>query len=105
MRLDDFSNRLSAALLASVQTRRQQLSDARALLAQRSPEMRVQIESHRLLALWKRLQGVSPVSVLNRGFVIMRDEQGRPVPRRAGVRAGQKLSAEFSDGELPVRAE
>jgi exodeoxyribonuclease VII large subunit len=105
LRLDDFANRLSAALLASVQGRRQQLAEARALLAQRSPETRVQIESHRLLALWKRLQGASPKSVLNRGFVIMRDESGRPVPRRAGVRAGQKLSAEFGDGELPVRAE
>jgi exodeoxyribonuclease VII large subunit len=105
LRLDDFSNRLSAALLASVQRRRQQLSEARAALAQRSPETRVQIESHRLLALWKRLQGASPVSVLHRGFVIMRDEQGRPVPRRAGVRAGQKLAAEFGDGTLPVRAE
>ncbi len=105
LRLDDFSNRLSAALLASVQGRRQQLSEARAALAQRSPETRVQIESHRLLALWKRLQGASPKSVLNRGFVIMRDEQGRPVPRRVGVRAGQQLSAEFGDGALPVRAE
>ena len=105
LRLDDFSNRLSAALLASVQGRRQQLSEVRATLMQRSPETRVQIESHRLLALWKRLQGASPISVLNRGFVIMRDEQGKPVPRRTGVQAGQKFSAEFGDGTLPVRAE
>ncbi|MBS0632801.1 MAG: exodeoxyribonuclease VII large subunit [Verrucomicrobia bacterium] len=105
LRLDDLSNRLGSALLASVQERRQRLGEARAALAQRSPETRVQIESHRLLALWKRLQGASPRSVLNRGFVIMRDEQGRPVPRRKGVAAGQRLTAEFGDGTLPVRAE
>ena len=40
----------------------------------------MQRESQRLLALWKRLQAASPASVLNRGFVIMRDAEGRPVP-------------------------
>lgn len=105
LRLDDLSNRLGSALHASVQVRRQQLGEARAALMQRSPETRVQIESHRLLALWKRLQGASPVSVLNRGFVIIRDEHGRPVPRRKGVSAGQRLTAQFGDGSLPVRAE
>jgi exodeoxyribonuclease VII large subunit len=58
-----------------------------------------------LLSLWKRLQAASPASVLNRGFVILRDERGQPVPRRTGVSAGQRLTAEFGDGSLPVRAE
>lgn len=105
LRLDDFSNRLAAALRENVDGCRQRLREARSLLVQRSPELRVQLESHRLLALWKRLQAVSPTSVLQRGFVIMRDEQGRPVPRKRGVGAGQKLVAEFGDGRLPVRAE
>lgn len=105
LRLDDFSNRLSAALRSSVQMQRERLAAARAVLAQRSPETRVQIESHRLLALWKRLQAVSPQSVLNRGFVIVRDEHGRPVARKSGIASGQKLAAEFADGRLPVRAE
>jgi exodeoxyribonuclease VII large subunit len=105
LRLDDFANRLAGALRDNVQQLRQRLNDVRATLRQRSPEQRVQIESHRLLALWKRLQGASPKSVLNRGFVIMRDANGRPVPRRAGIAAGQPLIAEFADGELPVRSE
>ncbi|RFC49799.1 MAG: exodeoxyribonuclease VII large subunit, partial [Verrucomicrobia bacterium] len=46
-----------------------------------------------------------PASVLNRGFAIVRDEQGRPVSRRAGVKDGQRLSNEFSDGSVKVRAE
>jgi exodeoxyribonuclease VII large subunit len=105
LRLDDFANRLTGALRGSVQAQRQRLAEARALLAQRSPERRVQIESHRLLALWKRLQGASPLSVLNRGFVIMRDDAGRPVARKKDVVSGQTLTAQFGDGELPVRAE
>ena len=105
LRLDDLTNRLGSALRASVQARRQQLADARARLARRSPEERVQNESQRLLSLWKRLQAASPASVLNRGFTIMRDEAGAPVMRRAKVRSGQRLTAEFADGTTPVRAE
>jgi exodeoxyribonuclease VII large subunit len=105
LRLDDLANRLGSALRHSTQMRRQQLGELRAMLAQRSPTQRVQIESHRLLALWKRLQGASPASVLSRGFVIMKDEAGHPVTRRADVTAGQRLRAEFADGTASVRAE
>jgi exodeoxyribonuclease VII large subunit len=104
LRLDDLANRLTASLGRTVQARRQKLTEAAALLRQRSPETRVQIESHRLLALWKRLQAASPASVLNRGFVIMRDEADRPVQRKAAVQPGDRLVAEFADGRLPVKA-
>ena len=105
LRLDDFSNRLGAALRAAVQTHRQHLADARARLAHASPQTRVEQESQRLLSLWKRLQAASPASVLHRGFVIMRDEAGTPVARRDAVRAGQALTAEFADGTAKVRAD
>jgi exodeoxyribonuclease VII large subunit len=105
LRLDDLAGRLGSALRGSVHLQRQRLAEARSLLVQRSPERRVQMESHRLLALWKRLQAASPKSVLNRGFVIMRDEEGRAVPKIKGVRPGAKLTAEFGDGTLPMRVE
>ncbi|HVT73967.1 MAG TPA: exodeoxyribonuclease VII large subunit [Lacunisphaera sp.] len=105
LRLDDLSNRLSATLRATTQQRRQDLAEARARLAHRSPETRVQQESQRLLALWKRLQSASPASVLKRGYVILRDESNQPIARRAGLRPGQAVSAEFADGRAPLRAE
>ncbi len=105
LRLDDLRNRLGSSLVQRVQLARGRLGEARAGLTQRSPVTRVQIESHRLLALWKRLQSASPASVLNRGFVIMRDEQGRPVQRREGIEPGQPLAAEFADGTVRVKAE
>ena len=105
LRLDDFSNRLSGALRHSVQLRRQELADLRAGLAQHSPETRVQLESHRLLSLWKRLQAASPASVLNRGFVILRDDAGQAVTRRAALRPGQALTGEFADGKQALRSE
>lgn len=105
LRLDDFSNRLVAALRDSWQEKRQRWAEMRAELARQSPAFRVERESHRLLSLWKRLQAASPRSVLNRGFVIVRDEQGRPVSRRAALARGQKVSAEFADGRVDARVE
>jgi exodeoxyribonuclease VII large subunit len=105
LRLDDLTNRLAAALRSAAEMKRARLSEVRSRLAQRSPEARVQLESQRLLSLWKRLQAASPTSVLKRGFVILRDEHGRPIPRRAGVRSGQRLTAQFGDGEAGLKAE
>lgn len=105
LRLDDCANRLAAALRSTLQERRHELAAARSELARVSPEFRVQNESQRLLALWQRLQSVSPAAVLKRGFAIVRDEAGRPVPRRAGLTGGQRLQTEFGDGILPVRVE
>ena len=105
LRLDDLANRLGAAWRHSTQGRRQQLADVRGALEQNSPEQRVQLESHNLLALWKRLQAASPKSVLHRGFVIVRDDAGRPVTRRAAVTAGQRFGTEFADGTVRMRAE
>ena len=105
LRLDDMSNRLASALEKTVQARRQRLGEARSLLRERSPQRRVEAESQRLLSLWKRLHAASPASVLHRGFVIMRDEEGKPVQKKAAVRKGQRLAAEFADGTVPVKAE
>jgi exodeoxyribonuclease VII large subunit len=105
LKLDDLSNRLGAALGVTVQARRQRLTEVAGLLRERSPQRRVESESQRLLALWKRLQAASPASVLNRGFVIMRDADGNPVQTKAAVQKGQRLAAEFADGSVPVKAE
>ncbi len=105
LRLDDFAGRLNAALRHATQQRREQLAGARARLCSASPEKRVQLESHRLLALWKRLESASPQSVLKRGFAIVRDEQGNPVARAHGLKSGQSLVNEFHDGQVRVRTE
>ncbi len=105
LRLDDLSNRLGSALRHGSQQRREQLAGLRARLAAASPERRVQLESHRLLALWKRLESVSPQSVLKRGFALVRDADGRPVSRAKGVAPGTALTTQFADGEVRSRVE
>jgi exodeoxyribonuclease VII large subunit len=105
LRLDDLGNRLRGALRSAVQTQREALGAARARLAAASPEKRVQLESHRLLSLWKRLESASPQSVLKRGYAIVRDDAGRPVGRAKDLRPGQALVNEFHDGKVRVRTE
>jgi exodeoxyribonuclease VII large subunit len=105
LRIDDLTNRVAAAARAGLQRQQQRLTVLAGRYRACSPEARISLESHRLLSLWKRLQAASPESVLNRGFVIVRDEDGRPVPRRAEVLPGQRLTNEFADGTVRVRAE
>ena len=105
LRIDDLGNRLATTLRAAVQDRREQLAAARARLAAGAPEKRIRLESQRLLALAKRLESVSPRSVLQRGFAIVRDEKGRPVQRARGLKPGQVLVNEFRDGKVRVRTE
>jgi exodeoxyribonuclease VII large subunit len=105
LRLDDLSNRRLAALRAALRTARQQLADRAAALARVAPDHRIPLARQRLDSLGKRLQSASPRSVLNRGFALIRDERGQPVVRRAEVRPGQRVAAEFADGTAPLRAE
>ncbi len=105
LRLDDLGNRLGSALRGAVQLRRTALAGYGARLAAASPELRVRSESHRLLALWKRLDSASPASVLRRGYAIVRDAAGRPVARARGLQPGQALVNEFHDGTVRVRTE
>jgi exodeoxyribonuclease VII large subunit len=105
LRLDDLSNRSLAAVRSGLQRKRQDLTAMAGRYRGCSPEPRISLEFHRLLALWKRLQAASPASVLNRGFAIVRDDKGQAVPRRASVKAGQRLTNEFADGSVAVRAE
>ena len=105
LRVDDLANRLASGLRHEVQLGRQRLAKAAAELRQRSPEARIQFESHRLLGLWKRLQSVSPASVLKRGFVLVRDEKGALVTRAAALTAGELLRVEFADGQVAARVE
>jgi exodeoxyribonuclease VII large subunit len=103
--MDDLRNRLEAVLSRVVGERRHALALAAGRLAGVAPGRRVEWESQRLLGLWKRLQAASPASVLNRGFVIVREEGGRPLTRAGALRKGQGIVLEFGDGRGAARVE
>jgi exodeoxyribonuclease VII large subunit len=53
--------------------------------------------------LGKLLESYSFHSVLNRGFALVRDQDGQPVLAAAGTQAGDTLSIEFADGRIGAR--
>jgi exodeoxyribonuclease VII large subunit len=105
LRLDDLQNQLAAAWARGIQARQHRSALAAGRLAAVSPERRVEVESQRLLGLWKRLQAASPASVLNRGFAIVRDDEGRPVTRVGEFEAGARVELELGDGRVGARVE
>ncbi|MDX2186199.1 MAG: exodeoxyribonuclease VII large subunit [Opitutaceae bacterium] len=125
MRLDDLSQRLHLVLERKLQDEGHQVRDLRGrlLLAadkdlqrrqqrfMRSathfralrPERRVEGASQHLLSLWKRLQAVSPGSVLQRGFAIVRDGSGSPVTTASQLGRCENASVQLSDGVVDVQ--
>lgn len=59
----------------------------------------------RLDGLVKLAASLSYQSVLERGFALVRDAEGRAVRRRAGIVAGVHLDLEFADGQVGVVAD
>ena len=53
--------------------------------------------------LGKLLESYSFHSVLNRGFALVRDQDGQPVLSAAGAAAGDTISIEFADGKVGAR--
>jgi exodeoxyribonuclease VII large subunit len=51
----------------------------------------------------KLLESYSFHSALNRGFALVRDQDGQPVLAAAGLRAGDMIGIEFGDGEVRAR--
>ena len=52
-----------------------------------------------------KLDALSPLKVLSRGYAIAMDEDGRAVKDSSGVRAGDKLTVRLASGELGCRVE
>lgn len=127
LQVDDCSNRLASALRFSMQDFRRRMNDGAGRLRSCSPQpllMRVRDRVNSLAgrferecgltlkrkesdysSLAARLLAVGPESVLRRGYVILRDEGGRPVVSSASVTPGKRLKGQFHDGEVPLRAE
>lgn len=58
---------------------------------------------HQLALTASKLNMLSPLSVLGRGYVLVKDDAGKLVPRAAGLHEGQNLKLRFEDGEIGCR--
>ncbi len=98
--------------------RRLEATDYRALLAIKSARLdalgqrinraiqkRLEFQQHNLAVAASKLDMLSPLSVLGRGYVLVKDESGNLVSQAAAVKSGQRLTLRFEDGEVGCRAD
>ncbi len=105
---------------ANLQNARHRLetTDLRALIAIKSGQLdalnqrlnravqrRLDIRRHSLAISASKLDMLSPLAVLGRGYTLVRDEAGNLVSRAAAVKSGQKLALRFEDGEVGCRVD
>jgi exodeoxyribonuclease VII large subunit len=126
-RLDQASERLGQSLRKNLQVHRVQFSRAEAQLRTRMLKDRMTVCGERVAALGTRaeraqrtrlaqarrqldgltrvLDSVSHKSVLERGFALVRGEDGKVRRRAAAVKPGEALILSFADGDKPAVAE
>jgi len=127
LRLDELGSRLDNAAHGRIKDRLGGVRLVRQRLGGVSPSQRVRVLREQLAELSRRqnraldesvrrreerakvvaarLEGVSLPQVLRRGFAVARDQQGRVVTRKHGLRPGDGLALDFYDGEVNTRIE
>lgn len=121
--LESYRNRLASATLSLLSEQRSVLSSLTAALRYASPDRKIQSERQRVDELSRsmysslihrvqlqsahvngmkhRLEALSPLAVLARGYaVVTRKDDGSVVSRVAQAQAGQQISIRVSDGQL-----
>jgi exodeoxyribonuclease VII large subunit len=123
----EIERRAAEALRARVRNSGSKLQDARRRLEATDFRSLIAVKSSRLDALDQRLSRaaqrsleakgaylavaaskldmLSPLAVLGRGYALVKDEAGNLIPRAAMVKTGQKLALRFEDGEVDCRAD
>jgi len=79
--------------------------DALAQRLDRAVQRRLESQRHNLAVSAGKLDMLSPLAVLGRGYAMVKDEAGDLVSRAAMVKPGQKLALRFEDGEVGCRAD
>jgi exodeoxyribonuclease VII large subunit len=104
LRVHEAHRRLAATDLRAplaVKSARLELLDQRMA---RAIQRLIERKQHRLAVRASKLDMLSPLAVLGRGYALVKDETGHLVARAASVKEGQDLSLRFEDGEVACQA-
>jgi len=71
----------------------------------RAAQARLEAKRYNLAVTAGKLDMLSPLAVLGRGYALVKDEAGNLISRAAMVKTGQKLALRFEDGEVGCRAD
>ncbi|HKQ77901.1 MAG TPA: exodeoxyribonuclease VII large subunit [Blastocatellia bacterium] len=103
--LQDARRKLEAADFRALIAIKSSRLDALDQRLSRAIQRRLDSERHKLAVSASKLDMLSPLAVLGRGYALVRDEAGALVSRAAMVEPGQKLALRFEDGEVGCHAE
>jgi exodeoxyribonuclease VII large subunit len=103
-RLAAFGGRPEAALRRQLRARAERLPPLAERLG-RTVALQIERREQRLSGAGQLLESYSYKSVLERGFALVRDADGKPIRRAAAVRSGEALAIEFADGIARATAE
>jgi exodeoxyribonuclease VII large subunit len=101
LRLGRAAHRLRYAVSGRVQSQAARFTTSESRLAQ-AVRLRLQRASQMLDHSRLRLELLDPRLVLQRGYALLSDEQGRPVSSVQQTHAGQALRAALADGEVDL---
>ena len=80
------------------------VSEARLQVSQqrleRAMQAKLERKWHQLSLTSGKLEMLSPLAVLSRGYAIVRDEVGQLIPNGADLQRGQKITVRFEDGDV-----
>ncbi len=103
-RLSDRAGRLHPGLLGMPVARQRERLHALAARAGQSVRNALKRKAAEAGSLSQLLRSLSHKSVLDRGFALVRGEDGHVVCRAEAARAAARLDIEFADGHVPVKS-
>ena len=66
---------------------------------------RLRDKKSRLSLLSNSMEDLNPLSILKRGYSIVRTEEGKIIKRKSDVSAGERYTLTLSDGDVMIRVE
>jgi len=127
LRLDDLTNRMRGVLASELLKSQNQLKEMVHKVKSLDPKSKIEGYRIQIKGLSRRadtqvdtgvlksrsrylqaesfLRSLSPVSILNRGFAIVRDDMGRAVVSKKSIQSGDKVIVQFKDGKVPLIGE
>ena len=103
--LDLAGQRLTSGLRQGVGSVQQRAGRVLGRLTEAQPRAALREATARLQGMAARLESVSPLAVLARGYALVTDASGVPGTEARTVRPGARLTLRFADGETRVTAD
>ncbi len=97
--------RLLSGLRQAVGSVQQRAGRVLGRLTDATPRAAVREARVRLEGVGGRLESVSPLAVLARGYALVTDTSGAPITAAAGVKPGTRMRVRFADAEVKVTAD